>query len=175
MRLPTDAEREWVACGAAGRVYPWSNAWDSRRCNGGDPGEVDGYADSAPVGSFPAGATPRGVHDLASDTWEWSANKLLRGGPWCLGVDSVRCDWKGARTRSGPTTSSGFGSWLRRDSTTHRVDGPAYVKGLENEEQSSGNRERGTEPPDLSVDSAPQDGQAEISAHERDSDNQAGQ
>ena len=78
-----------------GRVYPWGDEWDPRRCNWGDPGEIDGCAKSAPVGSFAAGATPEGVHDLAGNIWEWSASKVLRGGPWCLDAESVRCEWKG--------------------------------------------------------------------------------
>lgn len=92
IRLPSNAEWTWAARGAAGRKYPWGNTWDPKRCNWGDNGAVDGFAESAPVGAFPAGATPEGVLDMAGNIWEWTAERHLRGGPWCLAPERLQSD-----------------------------------------------------------------------------------
>ena len=89
VRLPTDAEWELAATGGTDRVYPWGDEWDPMRCNWGSP--ADGFATSAPVGSFPAGTTVDGVHDMAGNIWEWTEAGTLRGGPWCMNEATVRC------------------------------------------------------------------------------------
>jgi serine/threonine-protein kinase len=88
IRLPSDAEWTLAASGLEGRTYPWADEWDSRKCNWG--GDDDGFSEAAPVGSFPRGATPTGIHDMAGNIWEWSAEGNLRGGPWCMGPESVK-------------------------------------------------------------------------------------
>lgn len=91
VRLPTDVEWTWIAAGGSGRSYPWGDEWEPTRCNWGDGGATDGFAVAAPVGSFPAGVTPEGVHDLAGNAWEWTADGHQRGGPWCLPPEMMRC------------------------------------------------------------------------------------
>ena len=52
-----------------GRLYPWGNRFEEKRANG--RGGQDGYEKTAPVGSFPDGASPYGALDMAGNAWEW--------------------------------------------------------------------------------------------------------
>jgi len=71
-RLPTEAEYHRAAFGTptgVERSYPWGDA---------PPDPAHGNFDFArfepvPVGSYPAGASAWGVHDLVGNGWEWTS------------------------------------------------------------------------------------------------------
>ena len=123
-RLPTEAEWEYAAKGPEGYQYPWGNTFDGNNLNycdknctedWADSNFDDGYRESAPVGSYPGGASWVGALDMAGNVWEWTWDwcasyssdpqinptgpengncKIIRGGAWASPQSGVRTTYR---------------------------------------------------------------------------------
>lgn len=69
--LPSEAQWEFAARGTDGRIYPWGNDKDCSNANSGGTCGNDTFDSLAPVGSFPAGASPFGALDMTGNVGEW--------------------------------------------------------------------------------------------------------
>jgi formylglycine-generating enzyme required for sulfatase activity len=109
-RLPTEAEWEWAARRNV-RRYAWNGDWDPARCNSSE----SRLGQPSPVGVYPHGATPDGLHDLSGNVYEWTATlfrpyrydpadgredpladglRVMRGGSWYVARTNVRCSYR---------------------------------------------------------------------------------
>jgi len=95
-RLPTEAEWEFAASGGGQRMYPWGNEKPSPKLANYYNSRI---GKTTPIGSYPLGATPEGLHDMAGNVWEWCGDqfdeeqggRVVRGGSFCDFQYVLRC------------------------------------------------------------------------------------
>lgn len=137
-RLPSETEWEYAARGPESSIFPWGDIFEPSRANYCDascalgvidPSYQDGYPETAPVGSFPAGASWCGALDMAGNVREWMADwyggysleaqvnplgpdegdsHIPKGGCWLDRPDNLRAANRGANTPDYVRYKAGF-------------------------------------------------------------------
>ena len=138
--LPTEAEWEYAAKGVEGFAFPWGDsslnrgdlanfADANKKLPWADKAIDTGFAATSPIGSFPKGASPFGIEDMAGNVFEWCrgslftypgkeqtnpkganepAKRVYRGGSWKSRSGSLRGSARGFNAEAYSANDVGF-------------------------------------------------------------------
>jgi formylglycine-generating enzyme required for sulfatase activity len=138
-RLPTEAEWEYAARGLESYTFPWGDMLDAGHyanfadlrtaLSWRDSRIDDGWAQTSPVGTYPRGASPFGIEDMAGNVFEWtndgldaykgkevmnprasrqSTQRVYRGGSWKSRMTSLRSTARGFNSPGYVSNDVGF-------------------------------------------------------------------
>lgn len=119
-QLPTEAQWEFAARGPESNIYPWGNVWDASKAN------VIDATSMVAVGSYPAGVSWVGAHDMAGNLMEW-VNDWLDPKYY---QQQVRDDPQGPERGTKKVEKGGWwgsNSFVARSAYKHFEDPPTYA------------------------------------------------
>ena len=78
--LPSELQWQRAAQGDDGRIYPWGNEWDCKRCNNSvEPCTSKKTTLVQQYEGTDKGDSPFGVVDMAGNAWEWCLTDVVSG------------------------------------------------------------------------------------------------
>jgi formylglycine-generating enzyme required for sulfatase activity len=109
-RLPSELEWERACRGDDARDYPWGQLWQDDACGHRDHGPRC----TLPIGVFPRGLSPFGLHDMVGNVWQWTADarpageRIVCGGAWNNLPWSIGCAGRNAFAPDARFSNLGF-------------------------------------------------------------------
>ncbi len=113
--LPSERQWERACRGDDARDFPWGDQWDDDACGHRDYGPRS----TIPIGVFPNGVSPFGMHDMVGNVWQWTHDergaegdygfpRVVRGVAWNNLPWSIGCAGRNAYPPTARFSNLGF-------------------------------------------------------------------